>query len=182
MDVRILVTGKADVADLAGRPRIDERGVGPVIVKHPVRILVANHFMVLDQVDRVDAEPSQRLVQLAFRFLPGTPVDLGHQEGTIAVAIPQRFAHALLTDAVVVVPAVVEEVDATVKCAPDDLDGVIIAQLLEAEMVSAETNGRDAFSGATQVAVRHVVIGSHAAWKATMLPSPVVWELDSATG
>ncbi len=59
VDVGILVAGEADVADLAGRPRIDERGIRTVLVEHAVRILVADHFVVLHEIDGVNAEPAQ---------------------------------------------------------------------------------------------------------------------------
>ncbi len=62
MDVRILVTGEADVAQLAGLARLHERRVRAVVVEHAVRVLVAKYLVMLHQVDAVGLEAPQRLV------------------------------------------------------------------------------------------------------------------------
>jgi hypothetical protein len=58
VDPRVLVTGEADIAQLAGLTRLDERGVGAFVVEDPVGILVAEDLMVLDQVDPVGLQPT----------------------------------------------------------------------------------------------------------------------------
>ena len=69
MDVRVLVPGEADVAELARLPGLDQRRVGAVLVEDAVRILVADDLVVLDQVDAVGLQAAERLVELPRRFL-----------------------------------------------------------------------------------------------------------------
>ena len=72
-----------------------------------------------------------------------------------AIAVLQRLAHAALALALVVVPAVVQEVHAVVERRPDDAEclGFI---LLPACMESAEPDKRDLLAGLSECPVRHL--------------------------
>jgi hypothetical protein len=155
VDVRVLVSGEADVTELARFARLDERPVGAVVIENAVRILVAENLVVLDQVNAVGLEATERFFDLSGRFFFRPAVDLGHQEYLLPVAVVERFAHADLAGAVVVVPAVVHEVDTTMNSVTNDVDTQLFIHLLEAEVPASETNGGYLLSRAAEDSVRH---------------------------
>src|SRR6185295_11640820 len=155
VDARVLVTGKADVAELSRFARLAESGIGAVFVEDAMRILIAEDLVVLDQIDAVGLQATQRLFQLPRSFLFRAAVDFGHQEYFAPVAVAQRFAHADLTRAIVVVPAVVHKVDAAIDRSANDPDAQLFIHGFETEMPASKTNGRYPFFGAAQGAVRH---------------------------
>jgi predicted metalloprotease len=61
---RVLETGEADVPELPRLARLHQRGVGALVVEDPVRVLVADDLVVLDEVDPIRPEAPQRLVEL----------------------------------------------------------------------------------------------------------------------
>src|SRR5664280_1408911 len=69
MDPRVLVPRKTDVAEFARLPGLHERGVGPFVIEDPVRVFVPEHLVVLDEVDHLDPEATERLVELPRGFL-----------------------------------------------------------------------------------------------------------------
>ena len=99
----------------------------------------------LHEVDAVGLQPLQRLIELPRRFLVRSPVDLRHQEDLLPVAVAERLAHARLARAVVVVPAVVEEVDAAVHGRADDPDGQLRVDVFESEMPASDADCGDSF-------------------------------------
>ena len=108
-----------------------------------VGVFHADDFVELDEVDHVGLEAAEGLFELLVVLVGGAAVDLGHEEDLLAVAVAQGLAHADFGDAVVVVPAVVEEGDAAIDTGVDELDafgGVV----LFAEMVAAHADGGDA--------------------------------------
>jgi hypothetical protein len=112
--------------------------------------------MVLDQVDAVGLQAAERFVQLADCFLLRAAVDLGHQEDLLPIAALQRLPHPELALALVVVPRVVQEVDAVVDRGADDPDAEGLLDVLQAQVPSAETDRRDPFPRAAEHAVRHI--------------------------
>src|SRR2546423_5827055 len=108
MDMRILVSGKSDIPDLARLPGIYQRAVCALLVENSMRIFIAEDLVMLDQIDPVGLQPPQRFVKLPRRFLPRSAVDLGHQENLLPVAVAESGSHAPLAGAVVVVPAVIQ--------------------------------------------------------------------------
>ena len=84
----------------------------------------------------------------------GATVHLGHQEDFLPVAIAEGLAHADFADAVVVVPAVVEEGDAFVDGLADELDACLCVGTF-ADVVTAKADGGDAFAGGAEFAVDH---------------------------
>ena len=155
MNARVLVAGEADVAELSRLSRLDERSVGAVVVEDAVRILVAQDLVVLDQVDAVGLQATQRLVDLPRGLFFRAAVDLGHQEDFAPVAVAECFAHADLAGAVVVVPAVVHEVDAAINRIANDTDTQRFIHLFEAEVPASKTDGGYPFFGAAEDSVRH---------------------------
>jgi hypothetical protein len=127
---RILVAGEADEADLARLARGGERLDRAALGEDAVGILEPDRLVDLHQVDVVGAESAERLVDLPRGGVAGAAVDLRHQEDLVAIAVEQRFAHALLARAAVVVPAVVEERDAAVDGGADDADALHLVALL----------------------------------------------------
>src|SRR6185312_12846944 len=82
-------------------------------------------------------------------------VDLRHQEDALAITIFQRLSHALLARAVVVVPAVVHEVDAVVHSRANDACAQFLINKLETEVPSTKTDERDFHSRPPQRPHRH---------------------------
>src|SRR6266851_3457355 len=139
MDVRTLVSCEADEADLARLPRIQD-GLHPsAFGKNAIRVGVANHFVELEEINPVGLKTAQRLVDLACSGGFGAPVDLGHKKGFLAIAVAQRVTHADFTLATVVVPAVVEKIDAFIEARADDANAFLRFRLF-AKMIATEPN------------------------------------------
>ncbi len=99
--------------------------------------------MVLDEVEVVGAEALEGGVDLLGGAFGIAGVDLGHEEGLVAVAVAEGHAHALFADAVVVVPGVVEEVDAGVEGGADDLDADGLGDVVLADVGAADADDGD---------------------------------------
>ncbi len=136
MDGGTLVAGEADVPDLARALRREHRFQRPVRPEYTLRIRHADHFMELHEVDAVGLQPAERFLDLLRGALLAAAVDLGHQKRFIAIPVAQRFSHAELARATVVVPAVVEEVDAVIDCAADDADAFLFISLAASDTTS----------------------------------------------
>ena len=91
----------------------------------------------------------QRLLDLLGGGLFRAAIDLGHQKGFLAIPVAQSLAHAHFALAVVVVPAVVEEVDAVVERGADDADALLLV-LLHADVISAEADHGNFLARAAQ--------------------------------
>ena len=105
-------------------------------------------------------QPLERLIDLFGCFLPGAAVELGHEEHLRAISIPQGFAHANLALPAVVIPGVVEEIDATVDGRPYQADAFSFVDVWLSDMKTAHSDRGDALAGAPQHAVRHVSLGT----------------------
>src|SRR5205823_758082 len=132
--VGILVSREADIPDLAGSLCVDKRTIGAFVVEDSMRIVIAQDLVMLHEIDAIGLQPLERLVELPHRFRVRSPVDLRHQKGLLPVAVPERVSHAGLTRAVVVVPAVVHEVDATVDGRSNDPDAELLVDPFQSEM------------------------------------------------
>ena len=53
MDVRVFVSRKSDVADLARFFRFQQGGIRAFLIEDPIGVFVAQNFVVLDEVDVV---------------------------------------------------------------------------------------------------------------------------------
>src|SRR6266481_2599757 len=145
---------EADVADLAsllcGQHRLD----CPAGSKDAIRIFKTNNLVKLHQVHVVGLQTKQRLVNLFGRGLLRPSVDFGHQEGLLSVAVTESFAHANLAAAVVIIPAVVHEGDATVDSRTNDSYSILII-FGATNVIPAQTEGGDLFTGFAQRSVGH---------------------------
>src|SRR4051812_40551563 len=107
--------------------------------------------MHLQQIHVISLQPAQRLVDLLRGSLAGTSIDLRHQKRLVAVAVAQRLTHPDFTLAAVVVPAVVEKVDALIERRPDDSDA-LLRVALNAGVVTAQTNDRNLLASTSEFA------------------------------
>ena len=157
VDARILVAGKADVAELALFLGLHEAFHGPALGEDPVGIIEAQDLVVLHEVDMVGAQAQERLVDLLEGFLLGPPVHLGHQEDLVAVAIlRQGRAHAQFRAAFVVVPTIVHEGDAPVDPFVDQPGRLVVGDGALAEVEPAHADGRDFLVRLAEVPVEHL--------------------------
>src|SRR5271165_2793604 len=146
-----LMTGKADVLYLSLFLSFENRFHASAAGEDPVRIGVPNDLMKLQQINVIGLQAAQRFIELLGSSFPGLPVDLGHEERLLPIAVAQRLAHADLALAAVVIPAVVEEVDAAVETGADNADAFLLVGL-HAEVISTQTYDRDLRAGAAQFA------------------------------
>src|SRR6266852_3090683 len=139
MSVRALVTCEADETAFARLSRLQD-GLHPsALGKNAIRIDVANHFVELEKIDPVSLKAAQRIVDLTSSGGFGASVDLGHEKRFLTIAVAQRVTHADFTLATVVVPAVIEKIDAFIETRADDANAFLRIRLF-AEMIATEPN------------------------------------------
>src|SRR6266850_1329482 len=159
MHVRVFVAGETDVTDFAGFFRFENGFHSPGGGEDALRVGHANNLVELEKIDVVGLEAAERLVELHGGGFFRLAVDFGHEEGLLAVAVAQRLAHADFAGPVVVVPAVVEEVDAAVERGADDADGFLFVGL-NTKMPASQANHGDAFAAAAEPAIGNAVFGA----------------------
>ena len=137
------MTGEADETNLSVFARLLQNIDHVAGLERLLRICHTNDFVDLHQVDVIGLQARHRLFELLRRSRAGAAVDFRHQKRLLAIAVGQRLAHALLAHAVVVIPAVIEEVDAAIERCPDDVNGVLLGDTGQAEMIAADTNDGD---------------------------------------
>src|SRR5580700_11694454 len=125
MNVRTLVAGESDVTDLACLLRVQHSFHGSSSGKNTVRVGVTNYFVELDEIYSVSLKTAQRVGDLIRSGGLGASVDLGHEKSLLAVTIAQRVAHADFTLAAIVVPAVVEKIDALIETGANDANAFL---------------------------------------------------------
>src|SRR5258708_3122880 len=101
--------------------------------------------MKLHQVDAIRLQAFQGFVNLPGGGLLGPPIELGHEEDFLPMAVTQCFPHADFAGAAIIVPAVVHKGESPVDCAADDHDALRFVSLF-ADMIPTEADGRDFFS------------------------------------
>src|SRR5439155_10275254 len=136
----ILVSRETDVANPPRIPRLEGRLDRPDSGEDPRRILHPNDLVELQQIDDVRLESLERLLDLPGGRGPRLAVDLGHQESSLAVAVPKGFPHPDLALSIVVVPGVVEEIDACVDRGSDDAKALRLREVRRAEVEPAEAD------------------------------------------
>src|SRR5438034_4490260 len=154
MDVGILVSREADIPDLARSLRVDERTIGAFLVEDTMWIVIPQDLVMLHEIDAIGPQPLERLIELSHRFRVRSPVDLRNQKDLLPVAIPERLSPAGFACAVVVVPAVVQEVDATVDGRSNDPETEVLVDAFQSEMPASKADRGDSFSCPSQRAVR----------------------------
>jgi hypothetical protein len=65
VNLRVFVPGEANVSQLAGLTRLDERRVGTFRVEDPVRIVEPDHLVMLDEIDVICLKAAERFVELS---------------------------------------------------------------------------------------------------------------------
>src|ERR1700683_3098487 len=156
MDVGTLVSGEADVADLPRFFRAEHSFHTAACTKNLVGIVNADYFVELQQVEVVGLQTAKGLFDLLRGRFFGVAVDFGHQEGLVAITIEQRFAHAYFTLAIIVVPAVIEEINSAIERGTDDTNAFLLGRL-PAHMPTTEADARNLLAGAAQGAIRNSV-------------------------
>ena len=73
MNVRVLVAGESNVANLARFPGFHNRFIGPALREYAIWIIEANDFMMLHQIDMVGLQAFKTSFNLPRRNLFGTP-------------------------------------------------------------------------------------------------------------
>lgn len=146
MHVRILVSGEANVAGSSRPPRFEQCLCSTLFIEETIRIFEANHFVKLQEIDVIDLEPTQRFIDLFGRRFSSPSVKFRHQEHTIAIAIGQCFAHANLTVAIIVIPAVVHERQPAIDRRPHDPNAFLFVLNL-ADMRTAQAEDGNPFAG-----------------------------------
>src|ERR1700690_2196761 len=124
MNVWTLVTREADKTNLACLFGFQYGLQRSAFSKNAIGIGIANHFMELEQINSIRLQPAQRFIELGYGGSFGSAIDLGHQKGLLAITVTQRLAHANLALSAVVIPAVVEKIDAFVNPCPDNADAL----------------------------------------------------------
>src|SRR5271165_99743 len=158
MNIRTLMSCEADKADFAPFLSLQDGFHCPAFRKNAVRIGVANYFVKLEEIDPVSLQTAQGINDLACSRGFRAPVDLGHEKSFLAIAVAQRLAHANFTFAAVVVPTVVEKVDAFIEARADNTDAFLGIRLL-AKMIATQSDERNIFSGAAQRSIGNAVPG-----------------------
>src|SRR5712692_8514760 len=158
MDVWALVACEADVANLASLSRLQDGFHRAPFRKNAVGIGVANYFVELEEIDPVGLKAAQRLVDLACSGGFGTPVDLGHEKRFLTIAVAQRVTHADFTLATVVVPAVIEKIDAFIETRADDANAFLRIRLF-GEMIATESYKRNFLFAAAQRSIGNAIPG-----------------------
>src|SRR5580704_8529183 len=149
MNDGILVASEAYVADFSGLARGDGGFDGSAWGEDAVGIFEANDFVELYEVDGVSLEAAEGLLKLLVVLDCGATVHFRHEEDLLAVTVAEGLAHTDLGDAVVVVPAVIEEGDAAVDAGVDETDALGGVGLL-AEVIAAHADDRDTFAGGAE--------------------------------
>src|SRR6266850_8601243 len=114
MHPRIFMAGESNVPQLASLTRRGQGSVGPVFMKDSMRIFETKNFMMLNKIDAIDLQTLKRFVELLSRFLLRPAVNLGHDKSLRPIAVAKGLAHASLAPAFIIVPTVIQKVDAAI--------------------------------------------------------------------
>ncbi len=106
-------TGVADFALLFRAVESLDHAACPV---GKIGIVIVNHRVDLPKIQTIRSQPLQRLLEHLHGDggVAAVRADLGHQKHFVAVAAPQRLAHPFFGSVIVVLPGVIEEIDAAV--------------------------------------------------------------------
>ena len=157
MNHGIFVSGEADVTDLARFFGIEHGLKVRCPLQRTGRDPQAGYFLVkLNQVDMAGLETLQRLVDLPGGGSLGPAIELSHEKGLLAIAVAESFSHADFALSVVVIPAIIEEIDAAIERGPDDGDADL-GILRTADVMAPEANGGDFLAGVAELPIGHVV-------------------------
>src|SRR5215472_9004279 len=157
MNVGAFVAGETDEPEFPGLLRFQDSFQRATRGKDAVRIGAANHFVKLKEVEVVGLEATEGLVNLARRGRLSAPVDFGHEEHPLAIAVAESFAHPDFAFTAVVVPTVVQKIDSIVDASPNDAYGFRLREFRLTQVKSAEANDRNLFSCAPKGSERYLL-------------------------
>ena len=160
MNVGLFVASESDVADLATAfCASSTASSAPQVAKMRSGSVSRIYLVELEEIDSVSSRRRRRrVVDLIASGGLGASVDLGHKKSLLAVTITQRVAHADFTLAAVVIPAVVEKIDALIETRANDANAFLRICLF-AEMIATKANERDSLSTAAQRSIKNVIFG-----------------------
>src|SRR5713101_3975581 len=158
MNVGTFVACEADVANLSRLLCFEHSFYRSACGKNAVRIVVANYFVELEEIDAIGLKAAQRFADLARSHSFRAPVDLGHEKCFLPIAVAQRVAHAYFAIATIVVPAVVEKINSFILLAADNSYTFLGIRLL-AKMIATEADDRDFLTGAAQRSIGNTISG-----------------------
>src|SRR5882724_5582243 len=161
MNVGTFVAGEANVANLSRLLCFEHGFQRSAFSKNAVRIVVANYFVELQQIDAIGLKAAQRFADLARSHSFPAPVDLGHEKRFLPIAVAQRVAHAYFALAAIVVPAVVEKIDSLIQPGADNANTFLRISLL-AKMIATEADDRDCLTGVAQPSIGNTISGFRA--------------------
>src|ERR1022692_1971619 len=149
MNVRVLVAGESDVANLARFPRLHNRFIGPALREYAIGIIEANDFVMLHQINMVGLQAFQTSFNLPRRNFFRAPIDFCHQKDLAAIAVLQGLSHTDFTWAFVVVPAVIHEGNAAINGNAHQADTLLLRESVLRDMEATHPDGRNRLSGAS---------------------------------
>ncbi len=79
-----------------------------------MRIFETKNFMMLNKINAIDLQTFERFIELPSRFLFRPSVNLGHDKSLRSIAIAQSSTHANFAGALVIVPTIIQKVDAAI--------------------------------------------------------------------
>ena len=112
--------------------------------------------MKLDQVDAISLKSPKRLVDLSGGGSFVASIDFRHQKCLFAITIAQSFSDPNLARAIVVIPTVVEEIDAAIQSRPDNPDAFRFLYHRSAQVVAPESYDGNLDASASQEASRDI--------------------------
>src|SRR5215203_5094994 len=95
MNLWVFVPCKTDKSQFPGLLRFEQRELRAFfVVENAVRVFEPQNLVMLNQIDSIGFQASQRFVNLSGGKLFGAPVDFRHQENMLALAVLQKFPHS----------------------------------------------------------------------------------------
>src|SRR5437762_11990284 len=85
---------------------------------------------------------------------PRLPIDLGHQESSLAVPVPEGLSHSDLAPPLIVVPGVVEEIDARVDRGADDAEALRLREVRLSKVEHADADRGEFIAWSSEAAHR----------------------------
>src|SRR5665811_2196876 len=158
MNVRIFVTGESDVANLARFLGLQNGFHGSALRKYAIRIIEANDFMMLYQIDMVCLEAFQTCFDLPPSNLFSAAINFCHQKYLLTISVFQGLTHPHFTLAFVVVPTVIHERNAAINGGAHQADALVVGEPMLRNMEPTHPNGGDPLSGASERTVKHVAL------------------------
>src|SRR5690242_16437044 len=154
MDIGAFMPGEANIAHLPRFLGFEHGFHTATLAENAIRITVPNDLMELHEIDMVRLKSPKRFVNLGGCSFLGSAIDFAHQECLLPVPVTQSLAHTNFTRAIVVVPTIVEEVDAVIDSCPNNSNALLFGGLA-ANVIATQPNHRHFLASSAQGAIRH---------------------------